>query len=721
MLREIVEALDALSVQAPVILFVDDLHWSDGPTLALLTHLARREGSARLLVIATSRLGHHPPVEELRRELRARGRCVELALPPLSPQAVRGYLEHRYRGAEALATLVHARTDGNPLFMECLLREWAEDRALTCENGGWRVERDQEELAVDVPETLRELLEQDADRLDPEDERMLEAAAVVGTELSAAAVAAGAGLDVEEVEQRCAQLARRGRFLRETGTDAWPDGTVATAFEVAHDLHRQVLYERIPAGRQARLHRDIAARLEAGYGAQAPQRAAELATHFLAGREPAAAVRYLELAAAQALARGSFADGIRHLRNALELLAETPALTDREWRELSLQATLAGALLATEGWASRAAETCFRRALELARGVGDPASVAMLLQALGAVNEYRGDHPASEALLDEALRLVGDAQGVEWHVQAHELIACSLFHQGSFAAAIEEAEQGLALDRPDHRHPVAALYGEHPAVACNVWIGLSLACLGEPDEALRRIRTALELAADPSRVYSLATARLQSARLHQLRGEPDQALAHAEATIAVATERGFPLQAAMGSILAGWARALLGRPAEGIDSLCDGLAAYRATGAEIDGPYFLALLAEAQRAGGRPVDGLMTITEAEDSVGAGRTFFYEAELHRLRGELTLAAEGDAGAQTAAASFRRALSAARSHEARSLELRAAVSLARLLSSQGSVDEAEGVLRDPCEWFEHAAETPTLSEARVLMKDLRGRLA
>ncbi len=717
MLREMGETLEALSPVAPVVLVIDDLHWADHSTLELLAHVARRDDPARLLIIGAARPIRGGALDGLRRELRPRGRCVELPLSLLEADEVQTYLARRYPGAESLAPFVHQRTDGNPLFIDCLLRSWLDVGALEGENGRWSVRKDVRELAMDVPDTLRDLLDQDIDRLARADREVLEVASAVGQEFSAAAVAAGLERETEEVEAGCAALAQRGRFLRERGADRWPDGTVAAGFAFIHDLHREVLYGRLPAGRKVRVHAEVAARLESGYGAETSERAAELAVRFLEAQDPDSAMRYLALAADKALERGAAGDALRDLTTALDLMRRGPRVPESDGRELHLQAALARALLATEGWSSVAAEQAYGRGIELARALGDDQAVASLLYQLAGLHEFRGNYTESEALLDEALRIEGTEREAARLLEAHELMACSLFHQGSLEPAIDHADHGLALTEPDQHHPFPALQGEDPAVSCNDWAGLALWCLGHPDRALERIRAALELASAPGREYSLANAMMHAARLHHLRREPVDALLHAEATVRLATERGFAFQGAAGKLLRGWALARLGRTGEQIEYMREGLEAHRAAGAAMDRPYYLALLAEALRDTGHPGDALSTIEDARKLAAGDRAFFYEAELHRIHGSLRLELDGAAGADEAAGNFQRALEVARCQHARSLELRAAVSLAELLHERGAIGDALDALREPCEWFGEETETEDLREARDLLSALR----
>ena len=704
MLREMVQALEALSVQRPLLLVLDDLQWSDEATVTLLTHLARGPEPARLMVAGTSRPAAGHALEGMLRELRPRGRCAEIVLPLLSRDAVAEYLAWRRPGLGALAGLaseVHRRTDGNPLFIECLVNSLSDEEGQEVAAGG---------LGSAVPETLRDLIEQEITALDVEDLTMVEAASVVGRSFSAAAVAAGAGAPVDEVERRCADLARRRRFLRRGGEAEWPDGTVAASFSFIHDVHRQVLYDRLPAGRRVGLHRAIGDRLEAGYADRAAGHAAELAGHHIRGRQPAPAVRYLELSARQAIARGAPAEAVRDLRAALGLLESAAGIADAA-SELALQVALGGALVASEGYGSPAAESALRRAVELAPAREDDPSAAVLLHALAGLHEYRGNYRLSEQLAGEAIRAASACGAGPRLLEAHEMMACSLFHQGRHRAALEQAEQALSLQEAGFEHRLVALHGEDPVVSSHDWAGLTLWCMGHPDPALERIRTAVEIASAPGRLHSLANAHVHAARLRQMRAEPQEAAHHAELALTLADEHGFAYHRAVARILLGWARAVSGAAEEGLALLRDGLDAHRATGALMDRPYFLGLLAEALGAANRPADGLRTVAEALGMLDGGRTFFYEPELHRLRGCLMLR-EPQGDPAEALASLRRAVELARRQDAHALELRAALALARL---RPAGEEARSALEAACSRFDGDESSLELAEARSLLPE------
>jgi DNA-binding winged helix-turn-helix (wHTH) protein len=710
-LREAAAVLEAVAADRPLVLVLEDLHWADPSTVDLLAWLARRATPARLLVAGTYRpadaLAGGAPIADAGAELRLRGLASELRLGELGPEAVAAVLGRGLPGAavpEELAQLVHRRTDGVPLFVVQLAQAWTDAGVLRPAAGRWELATGPGD-AGEVPEDLRRLLELQLERLDADDLAMLETAAVGGVEFAAATAASDGPGSVEAVEGRCAALARHGRFLRAAGPVAWPDGTVSAGFRFAHDLHRTVLYERIPAGRRARLHVAVADRLERAYGPGAAGHAAELAAHLLAGHDQARAVPYLQAAAMQAMGRSAPREAIQHLEALLAALPHLPEGPERDQAELVAQMTLGPALVATRGFASPELEAAYTRAHELSLALDRPYEQTLVLHGLAAVAEFRARYHRSEALLTQMLHLgVG-----ELAVEAYELLACSTFHQGAAARAVGYAERGLARYH-DLGVELAYLapFGEHPAVSCHYWAALALWFLGRPDRALDHAEQARALAV--AHPYSLASAETQLAYLHQYRGEAAATLGWAGRAMATASEHGFPIRAAQAAILGGWAVAVTAGDDAGVERLRAGLAGYLATGAELDHPYYLGLLAEGLAATAGPPEGLVVVSEAIRMVGTERPFYYLPELHRIHGDL-LAGAGQAG--QAAEAYGRAMELASGHGARSAELRAALRRCRL--RDGIPPEADRArLRRLFDQFEEGFGTPDLVAAKALLE-------
>jgi len=327
MLREMAEALEALSAATPVLLVLEDLHWSDHSTLDLLAMLGRRQESARLLVVASYRpvdaivTGH--PLRALIQELRVRRQCEDIALPFLREQHVAAYLAQRFGGhafPSELARAVHQRTDGNPLFMVRVLDELVALRVLEPEDDRWRLRGSVREISHAVPDSLRALVEKQIDRLQPEAQRVLEAASVLGTEFTAGSVAAGLDLDPLAIEDRCDELVRQGQFLSAAMLFLRPDGTQVARYRFIHSLYPHAIAERVPPGWRLRLHQRVEEWLERAYGAQVAAIAGSLAWHFEEAGDYRRAIHYLVLAAGNAAGRFAYADALRVLQQARSLV-----------------------------------------------------------------------------------------------------------------------------------------------------------------------------------------------------------------------------------------------------------------------------------------------------------------------------------------------------------------------------------------------------------------
>lgn len=708
MLREMVESVEVLTAGKPLLLVLEDLHWADYSTVDLIACLARRYEPARLLLIGTYRSGDAKlrghPLHALIQELRARGSCEEIAPPFLDEHGVEEYLSGRFNGGNVpagLARVFHRRTEGNPLFLANVVDHWLPLGLL---------EKSPEQLTLDVPETLRGLIDRQLAMIGAGEQAILEAASVAGREFAAAVVSAAVGQTEEQVETGCDGLARQGLFLNPFGRTNWPDGTVSACYAFVHDLHREILYDRIPPRRRAGLHLRIGARVEAGYGVQARELAAELAVHFVQGQDVPRAVRFLRYAAEQAVARSAYREALELLRQALRLLGSLPE-SERAEHELALQSTLAPALMAVQGWGSPEAQMAYQRAKELSEQLKDHSRHAAALVGLANVFEARADYRTSQVLLEEYQSEAADNRPESLLVESHTLLACSLFHQGAFDQSVEHARHAVTLYRPGGRYLFLAASGADPAIGADDWAALSLWFLGHPDRALAKVQEVLRRAKD--HFFSLALAQDQAAAVHMLRREPDSVRELAGAAIEVASKNGFPYWVAVGRALRGWANAMQGQTEEGIVEINRGLEGCRAAQVEMDRPFYLALLAEAYVRGGQLNEAAFALDEAFAMVRNSRTFFYEAELYRLWGNV-LMKSGAGLPQAVDTCFQQALKLARRYATGSLELRAAVSLAHFWRDQGMHREARDLLVEVYGRFTEGFGTADLVEANAVLQ-------
>ena len=355
MLRELAEALDVLTAETPLLLILEDLHWSDPPTVEALAYIAQRRAPARLLVLGTYRpvetaIRAHP-LRRITQELRGRGQAVELRLELLAPEDVTAYVSGRLGGpvSAPLAACVYERTEGHALFLVNIVEHLVSQGVVVHRAGQWTLQDGSEAKVASLPEGLRQLLLRRLEDLPTEARRVLEAASVVGERFAVAAVAAGVQCPVEDVEASCEGLATHQHFLDDIGLREWPDGTSSGRYRFTHALYRQVLYEGLGTARRMQLHRRIGTRLEAGHGARAGEIAAQLAVHFERGGEVSRAAHYWLQAGDNSGHRHAHHDAIAALRKALALLARLPESPERVQRELTLQLTLGEWLRTTVG------------------------------------------------------------------------------------------------------------------------------------------------------------------------------------------------------------------------------------------------------------------------------------------------------------------------------------------------------------------------------------
>jgi len=376
MLRELAEALEVITAECPLVLMLEDLHWSDVSTLALLAFLARRQERARLFVVGTYRpvemLGDGHPLKDIVQELYAHGLATELALGLLREADIEAYLATRLGVGERrptfltpLTRLLHARTDGNPLFLVSVVNDLIARGMLVQTDGGWELKEDTVGQELTIPDSIRHLVARQYGRLSLEKRHTLEAASVAGMEFSAAAVAAALVTDTTAVERHCDQLAEHQQFLTLCGVEEWPDGTLAARYRFLHALYQQFWHERVSPTQLQRDHFAIGERKERAYGEHAREIATELALHFEQGRDFAKAVCYLQCAGTNALQRSAYQEAIMLLTKGLELVRALPAIPERARQEILLQTTLGAPLIATKGYAAAEVGQAYARARTL--------------------------------------------------------------------------------------------------------------------------------------------------------------------------------------------------------------------------------------------------------------------------------------------------------------------------------------------------------------------
>jgi class 3 adenylate cyclase/predicted ATPase len=685
----------------PLLLVFEDLHWIDAETQALLDSLVESLPTARLLLLVNYRpeyqhgWGNKTYYTQLRLD----------PLPPASAEAILDALLGQDPSLAPLKRLLITRTQGNPFFLEESVRTLVETGALVGESAGYRLAQDVP--TIQVPATVQAVLAARIDRLPPDTKRLLQTAAVIGMEVSLPVLQAVTILPEAAQHTALAQL-QAAEFLYETRL--FPE----RAYTFKHALTQQVAYQSLLTSTRQQVHQQIAQVFESHFAETVLTQPELLAHHYTEAGCPEPAVAYWQKAGQRAVERSAHAEAISHLTKGLEVLTTLPDTRRRAQHELGLQNTLGPVLMAIRGWAAPEVEATYARARVLCQQVGETPQLFPALMGIGTFYMASGKLQTARELREQLLSLAKRQQEPALLLHAHLALGATLFWLGELVQARVHLEQGIYLyDLAPSHSP--SFVGDDPGVSGRRLVALVLWLLGYPDQALRRSREALTLAEERSHPFSLAFALAQATLLHYCRREAQAAQERAEAVVALAHEHGFARWEAWGTIIGGWALTAQGQGGEWIAQLRQGLAAWQGAGQELGRPFLLAMLAEAYGKVGQAEAGLSMIAEALALMDKMAERDYEAELYRLQGEL-LMQQVVTHALQAEACFQQALTVARRQQARSWELRAALSLSRLWQQQGKHDAARELLAPIYSWFTEGFDTADLQEARALLDDL-----
>jgi predicted ATPase len=687
----------------PVLVIMEDLHWVDPSTLEFLSLLIDQIPTSRLLLLLTFRPDFSPPWAML-------SHLTQLTLSRLARRQVEVMVEKVTGGktlpAEVVQQLV-TKTDGVPLFVEELTK-------MVLESGLYvGAMHASPSLPLAIPATLQDSLMARLDRL-PTAREVAQLGATLGREFSYELIHAVSPVDEKTLQSALVKLVE-AELLYQRGLPP------QSRYIFKHALIQDAAYQSLLKSTRQRYHQQIAQVLDERFPETTETQPELLAHHYTEAALIAQAIPYWQRAGQRASERSANVEAISHLTKGLELLASLPETPERTRQELDLQVTLGPTLTTTKGWAASEVGKTYTRARELCQRVGETSQLFPVLWGLWTFCDVRGEFQKSHELGEQLLSLARSVQDPALLLEAHAALGYTLHFLGEFIPAREHWEQGVALYDPQQHRALAVLYGgADPGVYCLSGVALALWSLGYPAQALKRSQEALSLAQELSHPHSLAFALSLAARVHQFRREGQAAQDLAEVVIALSTEQELAFWLAWGTTVRGGALVEQGQGEEGIAQIHQGLAAYRNTGAEGWRSYFLALLAEVYGKVGQPEDGLVVVAEALAMVDNSGERVVEAELYRLRGELTLAQSSVQGLESrvkeAEGCFHKAIEIARKQQAKSLELRAVMSLARLWQSQGKQDEARQILVEIYGWFTEGFDTKDLQEAKALIEEL-----
>jgi class 3 adenylate cyclase/predicted ATPase len=694
--------LQALAQRQPVLMIFEDLHWIDPTSREVLDLTVEKITDLPVLLVATYRPEFQPPwvggsqvtVIALNRLGRNEGATLvhRLAgnLGALPPDVVDEIVE---------------RTDGVPLFVEELTKAVVEAGA----------DRGHASIAVvppsslAVPATLHASLLGRLDRLGPVAKTVAQAGAAIGRDFSYELLAAAVPLTEPDLREALGRLVEAGLVFQR--------GAPPTAeYLFKHALVQDTAYSTLLRGPRQALHRRIAEALEQRFPHLVETRPEIVAHHYGEAAMADKAIGYWHRAGKLSVAKSAVREAIAQLRRGLSLLDGLPETRERKQLELDNQVTLTTALMAGKGYADPETVAVLERANRLVTetgAVGSPPHFSVLFGLW--VSNFTGGTIA--AALDHAANFLSSAQSQPSSgllLVGHRILALSSMMSGDYRAALAHAETAASLYRPDEHRDSAFHYGQDIGVSAFVQLSWALWHRGYPDQSARAADRALAYSRELGHAHTLAHAFWYAGMAAVFARDVVTACAYGNDCVAVASEHGFALWAAVGRILQGWADSQKG-DATGIARIRDGLAAAEATGTRLSTPFFLALLAEALALAGKIEEGLAVLDDALATAAASGERGWDAEIHRLRGDLTARLPHPDPAK-AEDSFRTALAIAREQGTRGYELRAATSLARLWRGQGRRTEARDLLPPVYGWFTERFDTADLKEAKALLGEL-----
>jgi class 3 adenylate cyclase/predicted ATPase len=685
----------------PMLVVYEDLHWADPSTLEIIGLLVDQVPTAPLLTVLIFRPEFVPPWP-------SRSHMTPLTLNRLERPQVEAMITKLGRGkalpAEVLQHIV-TRTDGVPLYVEELTKMLLESDLLQEEADHYVLAGDLSGVAI--PATLQDSLMARLDRL-PTVREVAQLGAVLGREFAYEMLRALAGVEESTLRQRLGQLVgaellyQRGRPPR-------------ARYMFKHALIQDAAYASLLKRTRQQYHHQIAQMLEAEFSETVEAEPELVAHHYTEAGLNEQAVGYWYQAGRRATERSAYKEAISHLTTGLTLPRTLPESLARHQRELQLQTTLGAATLMVRGHASPEVEAAYRRAHVLCQQLGGTQDMLPVLFGLWRFFVMRADYAMARQLGEDLLGLAERSDDLPAHVIPHYAVGFTCFCLGELLPASSHLEEGIAHYIQAQRSFTVFKAGQDPGVACRLYAALTLWAMSYPDQALARAHDSLRLAIELGHPFSHAFAQAGLSMVEQLRRDAQNVYDHAEATVTLSTEQGFPTWLAMGKCLRGWALTALRQREEGMIELRQGLTDWRAIGTELFVPYFMTVLADGCSAFKRVDEALAALTEGWEAIERTGEYWWKAEVHRLKGDLLLDQSTSDVAQ-AADYFRQALDVARTQQAKSLELRAATSLARLWQSQDRRQEAYELLVPLHDWFTEGFDTADLKVAKLLLERL-----
>ena len=687
------------SLNQPLMLIFEDLHWMDGESQALLNLLADSIGTAKILLLVNYR-------PEYSHGWGSKTYYTQVRLDPLGRENAEEMLTSLLGDGDDLVLLrrlIIEKTEGTPFFMEETVQALLDEGSLV-RNGTMKLARPLTDLKI--PPTVQAILASRIDRLPPDVKELLQTVAVIGREFPVSLVREVTKLSEDELERMLNQL-QLGEFIYEQPAL----GNIEYVFK--HALTQEVTYNSVLSQRRKILHQHTAEAIETLYADHIDDYLDGLAHHYGRSADVGKAVKYLYLAARQCAMRTADRQAVTYLNLGLELLQTLPESDKRGRQELAFQIARGDSLFITVGFAAEETGRVFGRARELCEHFGDKTQLFSVLHGLRLFHRFRLELQTSSQLEEQLVSIAEQLNDPVRLAVAHGTLGSSLLWMGELVAARKHLElargvtgfsEGGAQWEPRDYSTLSA------GLSFLAW---DLAILGFLDQAMSTREHALAWAHGLSRPFPLTVALLYVSELDQFGGDVQSAQEHSGGALGIAAEYEFTAMASMAAVIHGWARSCRGDAESGIAEMCRGIEASEATG--VRAPTFLVLpLIETYMRIGRAHEASRLLAETLEAVRQTGHRLQEAELYRLKGEFLLSlSRNEDGAE---ACLRQAIAIARGQSAKWWELRATMSLARRLRDTHRRDEAGAMLAEIYGWFTEGFDTADLKDAKALLDEL-----
>lgn len=715
--REFVTYLEQLTKVHPVILFLEDLHWADLSTVDLLSYLGSRCGDMRLLIIVTYRpsaiqAASHP-FRSVQLEMQSHDLAFEVNLDYLDRPSMEQYLAQEFEGHDFpsdFVQLIHSRTEGHPLFMADLLRDMKVRGIVTGAAGNWKLAGNLKDIAHDMPVSTRSMIERTIEHLSEEDRQVLRVGALQGAEFDSAVVCHVLNRSEDDIEDRLEHIARNQGLIELAAEREFRDGTLTLRYRFNHALYQNALTDSLALTRRSRWSLQIARYLESVYRDDAADFASQLAFLFEQGRDLAVASGYYYSAALHAARVFAGREVAVLARRGLDCLQRLPESSERAAREITLSLLLGSALTQTRGFGDPEVLHIYDEAAALCQSHGVPAQQSNAMRGLWAFHIVRAQYRKARSLAGLLTELANRTDDPVARVEACLAVGFTDGYLGNALSSAANFRTALSIEVPRVRTERTFMFALDNAVACRTQLATQLWYLGYPDQALQEARRAHKHAETLRSPYDIGFTMMQCATVHRLRREYALTSREAAAALKYATEYG--LREIMGWSLMhlGWSLVFLGQADDGINRMRKCLQAQESAGSLIARGNFVAELAEGLLAAGRVSEALEHLEQGIRFAVEHGEGYYEAELHRFRGECLVRLNRTDEAEAA---LRLALEKARAAETRGWELRAAASLSRLLSAAGRDAEGRSILLPVYEWFGEGHTTQDLADSTLLL--------